>query len=68
MIEPEIAFGDVNDCMNLAEVFIVFNIKDYLRFLMTYVLENCIDDLKFFDERVKKGLIEYLTRLANSEF
>lgn len=60
MIEPEIAFGDVNDCMNLAE--------DYLRFLMTYVLENCIDDLKFFDERVKKGLIEYLTRLANSEF
>ncbi len=47
MIEPEIAFADINDCMNLAE--------DYLKFSIKYVLENNMSDLEFFDERVKKG-------------
>ena len=45
MLEPEIAFGDVHDCMDLAE--------DYLKFLIKYALENCIEDLKFFNERIK---------------
>ena len=47
MLEPEIAFADLNDCMNLAE--------DYLKFLIDYSLENNKDDLKFFDDRIKKG-------------
>jgi len=47
MIEPEIAFGDINDCMDLAE--------DYIKFSIKYILENNMDDVKFFDERVKKG-------------
>jgi asparaginyl-tRNA synthetase len=45
MLEPEIAFGDVHDCMDLAE--------DYLKFLIKYALENCSEDLKFFNERIK---------------
>jgi len=44
MIEPEIAFADVNDCMNLAE--------DYLRFIIQYCLDNMMDDLELFNERV----------------
>lgn len=47
MLEPEISFADVNDAMDLAE--------DYLKFLIKYALENNAHDLKFFDERVKKG-------------
>ena len=60
MIEPEIAFADMDDLMELAESYLKFNLK--------YVLENNIDDLKFFDERIKKGLIDYLTNLLNSKF
>lgn len=60
MIEPEIAFGDINDCMDLAE--------DYIKFSIKYILENNMDDVKFFDERVKKGQVEYLSTLCNSEF
>jgi asparaginyl-tRNA synthetase len=52
MLEPEIAFGDVNDDMDLAE--------DYLKFIIQYTLDNNKDDLEFFDERIKKGIIEYL--------
>jgi len=47
MLEPEIAFGDLQDCMDLAE--------DYLKFLIAYALENNKDDLQFFNDRVKKG-------------
>lgn len=47
MIEPEIAFADNEDAMDLTE--------DYLKFLIQYVLENNRDDLKFFDSFVKKG-------------
>ena len=47
MIEPEMAFADLEDDMNLAE--------DFLKFIIKYSLENNMDDLKFFDERIKKG-------------
>jgi len=47
MIEPEIAFADINDCMDLAE--------DYIKFSIKYILENNIDDINFFNERIKKG-------------
>ena len=44
MIEPEVAFADLNDNMNLAE--------DMLRYVITYALEHCADDLKILEERL----------------
>jgi asparaginyl-tRNA synthetase len=44
------------------------NAEDYLKFLFKYVLENNKEDMQFFDERVKKGQIEYITRILNSDF
>ena len=46
MIEPEIAFGDLNDDMNLSE--------DFLKYLIRYALDNCREDLEFLDDREKK--------------
>ena len=46
MIEPEIAFGDLNDDMDLSE--------DFLKYLIRYALENCKEDLEFLNEREKK--------------
>ena len=46
MIEPEMAFYDLNDNMNLAESF--------LKYILQYILDNCSDDLMFLDERLKK--------------
>jgi asparaginyl-tRNA synthetase len=46
MIEPEIAFGDLNDDMDLSE--------DFLKYLIRYALENCREDLEFLNEREKK--------------
>ncbi len=60
MIEPEIAFADLNDDMNLAE--------DMIRFVIKYVLEHCKQDIEFLNQFVDKGLIERLTAVANSEF
>ncbi|NCC51345.1 MAG: asparagine--tRNA ligase [Spartobacteria bacterium] len=60
MIEPEMAFADLQDDADLAE--------DYLRYLFTYVLENCVEDLAFFNQRIEKTLLETLTRLATSTF
>jgi asparaginyl-tRNA synthetase len=52
MIEPELAFATIQDDMECAE--------DYIKFCLSYVMKNNKDDLKFFDERVEKGLIERL--------
>ncbi len=60
MVEPEIAFADLNDNMNLAENMIKFVIK--------YVMANCEQDLAFLNQFVDKGLIERLTAVANSDF
>ena len=60
MIEPEMAFADLADDCRLAE--------DFLRYLVTYALENCGEDLAFFNERIEKGLIEKLESLAGAEF
>lgn len=60
MIEPEFAFADLNDDADLAE--------DYLRHLLKSVLEQCPEDLKFFNDRVEKGLLDNLTRLASASF
>ena len=60
MIEPEIAFADLNDDMNLAE--------DMIRHIIRTVLDKCPDEINFFNSFVDKGLKERLELVANSEF
>ena len=60
MIEPEIAFCDLEQDMNIME--------SMLKYVVNYVLENCREEMKFFDSFVEKGLIEKLTKLVNSNF
>ena len=60
MIEPEIAFADLNDDMDLA--------KDMIQYVISYVLEKCPEDIKFFNDFYDKTLIERLTTLANTDF
>lgn len=60
MVEPEIAFADLKDDIDLAE--------DYLKYCTKYVLENCEEDLKFFDKQIEKGLIERLKNTLASPF
>lgn len=60
MIEPEMAFYDLNDNMDLAEVFIKRIIKD--------VLTNCAEDMEFFNQRIDKTALERLNNTLNNEF
>lgn len=60
MIEPEIAFADLEDNMQLA--------TDMIKFIIKYCLDNCKFELEFFNNFFDKGLIERLTNLVNSEF
>ena len=60
MIEPEMAFADLADDMDVAEAMIKYVIK--------YVLENCQQELEFLNKFVDKELIERLTTVANSDF
>ena len=60
MIEPEIAFADLADDMDLAE--------DMLRYVISYVMEACPDELDLFNRFVDKGLIERLTHVVESDF
>ncbi len=60
MIEPEMAWADLEDDANLAEAFV----KQLLR----TTLDRCGEDLAFFDDRVEKGLIKRLEQLVESQF
>ena len=60
MIEPEIAFADLEDNMELAEAMI--------KYIINYVLENAPEEMAFFNSFVDKGLIERLTKIVNSDF
>ncbi len=60
MIEPEIAFADLNDDMKLAE--------DMIKYIIRYVLENAPEEMNFFNSFVDKGLIERLNHVMNSDF
>ena len=60
MIEPEIAFCDLNGLMDVEE--------DMLKYVINYCLVNGKDEMKFLDKFVEKGLIEKLTKLVNSKF
>ena len=60
MIEPEIAFADLEDDMNL--------IEDLVKYCIEYVLENAPEEMKFFNERIDTTLLEKLESLVQSEF
>ena len=60
MIEPELAFADLSIIADLSET--------YLKALVTDVLENCQEDLQFFNQFIEKGLIDRLTHVQNSPF
>ena len=60
MVEPEIAFADLADDMDLAE--------DMLKFVIRDVMQNCPDELAFFNSFVDKGLLERLEHVVGSDF
>jgi asparaginyl-tRNA synthetase len=60
MIEPEVAFNEIVDNMDLAE--------DFLKYLITYALDNCTDDLAFLNEMYDKELIERLKFVTENDF
>lgn len=60
MIEPEMAFYDINDDMNLAEEFV--------KYLVQYALDNCMDDLRFLNDKYDDGLIERLNSVLGIAF
>lgn len=60
MIEPEMAFWDLNDNMDLAE--------DFLKYLIRYALDNCREDLEFLNKMIDKDLIERLQFVLNNSF
>ena len=60
MIEPEIAFADLEDDMDLAE--------DMLKYIIRYVLENAPEELEFFNSFVDRGLLERLRHVESSDF
>lgn len=60
MIEPEMSFYDLNDNMDLAE--------EFLKYLISYALENCREDLGFLNKMIDRGLIERLNFVLENEF
>ncbi|NMB66337.1 MAG: asparagine--tRNA ligase, partial [Spirochaetes bacterium] len=60
MVEPEMAFATLEDDCSLAE--------EFLRFIFKWVLEKCQEDMQFFNERIKPGIIQNLELIVNSSF
>ena len=60
MIEPEMAFYELQDDMDLAE--------DFLKYLIRYALENCLEDLEFMNKMWDKGLLERLQFVLDNDF
>ena len=60
MVEPEIAFCDLEGDMDIME--------DMLKNVIKYVLDNCKEEMEFFDKFVENGLLEKLNKLINSKF
>ena len=60
MIEPEIAFADLDDNMELAE--------DMLKYIINYVMENAPEEMEFFNKFIDKGLIGRLNNVVTSDF
>ena len=60
MMEPEIAFADLNDDMALAE--------DMLKYIISYLMEHCASELEFFNTRIDKTLFDRLNNILNNDF
>ncbi len=60
MIEPEMAFYDIQDNMDLAE--------DFIKHLVSYALEHCMDDIQFLNDRYDPELVERLRSVIGTEF
>ena len=60
MVEPEVAFYEIEDNMNLAE--------DFIKYCVKYALDNCMDDLKFLNDMFDKELISRLQGVISTEF
>jgi asparaginyl-tRNA synthetase len=60
MIEPEMAFADLKDNMNCAE--------NYLKYVLKYLLDNCLEDIEFFDQFIENGLVKRLENVIHSPF
>ena len=60
MIEPEVAFNDINDNMDLAE--------DFIKYCVRWALENCKDDLEFLNKMIDKTLIDRLNFVVDHDF
>jgi len=60
MIEPEMAFYELNDNMGLAE--------EFLKYIIRYVLEQCREDLEFFNQFIEKSVLATLEHVAESDF
>ncbi|XP_072956669.1 asparagine--tRNA ligase, chloroplastic/mitochondrial [Typha angustifolia] len=60
MIEPELAFADLNDDMACATA--------YLQYVVKYVLENCKEDMNFFNTWIEKGIIDRLSDVVEKKF
>ena len=60
MVEPEICFANLEDDMDLAE--------DMIKYIFSYVLENCPEEMEFFNNFVDKGLLDRLNNVINSDF
>ena len=60
MIEPEICFADINDDMALAE--------DMIKYIIKYVLDNCPEEMEFFNNFIDKNLLDKLNHVLNCDF
>lgn len=60
MIEPELAFADLDDDMSCATA--------YLQYVVRHILENCKEDMDFFNTWIEKGIIDRLTNLVDNDF
>ena len=60
MVEPEICFADLEDDMDMAE--------DMIKFIFSYVLEHCPEEMQFFNDFIDKGLLDRLHNVINSDF
>lgn len=60
MIEPEIAFGDLNANMELAE--------DMIKYIINYVLKECPEEMEFFNKFIEKGILDKLNHIISSDF
>ncbi len=60
MVEPEMAFADLNDDMRI--------VQDMMKYVIRYVLDNCLDEMAFFNQFYDKELISRLEALVNADF